>query len=170
MTRRLAGVSDQPAPAPTISDIRQAVHDAASPKGGFIQVFSYEELSGVIKKSPGLEGFVILSSEGLPVWRELSPRLNGETLTALLAGARERAGEAMQAGGLGKGSGMLVENRDHLVYVTSLDSNFGLVLVYNTRVPASECLARTGILSKTTQEFLQWKYPALPPMAAGVSR
>jgi predicted regulator of Ras-like GTPase activity (Roadblock/LC7/MglB family) len=169
MTRKLAGTTEQSAAAPTMAEIRQTVHDAASLKGGFIQVFSYEELAGVIKKSPGLEGFVILSGEGLPVWRELSPRLHGETLTALLAGARERAGEALQAGGLGMGSGMLVETRDHMVYVTSLDANFGLVLVYNTRVSASDCLARTGILSKTTREFLQWKYPALPPMSSAAS-
>lgn len=166
MSRRLAGSPAAKPQAPSMADIRQTVHDSAAPKGGFIQVFSYEELAGVIKKSPGLEGFVIQSAEGLPVWRDLPPRINAETLTAMLAGARVRAGNALAAGGLGKGSGLLVESRDHMVYAVSLDANFGLLLVYNTRVSATECLARTGVLTKTAREFLQWKYPVLPPLAA----
>jgi len=167
--RKIASNPGEKPKGPTMAEIRQTVHDSAAPKGGFIQVFSYEELAGVLKKSPGLEGFAILSTEGLPVWRELPPRINVENLTAALSGANERAGNALMLGGLAKGTSILVESRDMMVYNTPLDANFGLILVYNRRVPASDCLARTAILAKTAREFLQWKYPVLPPMtgAAG---
>jgi predicted regulator of Ras-like GTPase activity (Roadblock/LC7/MglB family) len=153
----------QPA-APTLTEIRQTVHASASPTGGFIHVFTFEELSAVIRKSQGLEGFVIASGEGLPVWRDLPPRINAEILTAQLAAAGQRAGDALSASGFPRSTALLVESREYLVYASPLDANFALILVFNTRVPAAECFARTAIVARTAREFLNSKYPILPPM------
>jgi predicted regulator of Ras-like GTPase activity (Roadblock/LC7/MglB family) len=158
-----AATSNQP-PPPTMSDIRQTVHAGTTPTGGFIHVFTFEELSAVVRKSQGLEGFVIASAEGLPVWRDLPPRINAETLTAQLASAGKRAGDALVTSGFPRSTSLLVESREYLVYSAPLDVNFALILVFNTRVSAAECLTRTAIVARTAREFLNSKYPILPPM------
>ncbi len=163
-SRKIGAAGNIQPPAPTLSEIRQAVHANATPTGGFIHVFTFEELSAVIRKSQGLEGFVIASGEGLPVWRDLPPRINAETLTARLAAAGQRAGDALSASGFPPSTSLLAESRDFLVYASPLDANFALILVFNTRVSAAECLARTAIVARTAREFLNSKYPSLPPM------
>jgi len=163
-SRRIGTAGNSQPAAPTLTEIRQAVHASASPTGGFIHVFTFEELSAVIRKSQGLEGFIIASGEGLPVWRDLPPRINAEILTAQLAAAGQRAGDALSASGFPRSTSLLVESREYLVYASPLDANFALILVFNTRVSAAECLARTAIVARTAREFLNSKYPILPPM------
>ncbi|MBI5153963.1 hypothetical protein HZA57_01895 [Candidatus Poribacteria bacterium] len=132
------------------------------PAGGFIQVFSYEELSGVLRKTQGLEGYIIYNSEGLIVWRDLPLRLELDALIAKLMVRAYQIGEVVAETGLARVRKVVVESRDHYIFVTQLNQNFGMLLVYNTQVSASECFGKLGVLAKSAREFLQWKYPGLP--------
>ena len=130
-------------------------------KGGFVQVFSFEELSGVLHKSTGLEGFLIYNNEGLLVWRDLPLRLEVDDLVAQLSSAHHQLSGRIERGGLTRISRLAIELRDHLVFVAPLNAGFGMVLVYSSRVSPAECFGRLGNVARTTREFLQWKYPAL---------
>ncbi len=140
-----------------------------SATGGFVQVYSYEELAGVLRKTQGLEGFVIFSSEGLVVWRDLPMRIELDSLVARTLSLMDQFGGLMDSSGLTRVRRVMVESKDHLLFMTPLNLNFGLLMLFSTRTPTEEILGRVGFISKTTREFLQWKYPALP-LATGLSQ
>lgn len=139
-----------------------------APSGGFIQLFSFEELSSVIKKSHGIEGFIIYSQEGLVVWKDIPLRMDTDVLTAKMVSANAGMTALMSETGLTQVRRMMVESRDHLLFTATLNQNFGLILLFNIRSSPEENLTRIAMLAKTTREFLQWKYPSLP--MAGYSR
>lgn len=133
-----------------------------SPSGGFIQAFSYEELAGVLRKGPGLTGSVIYNSEGLVVWSDLPIKTDLDELTARLYQQTLDSGQAVQAGSMGRARRLIVETREYLVVSTILSPQFGLVLVFHGKTPAEEAFPRIGLLCRSTREFLQWKYSAIP--------
>lgn len=141
----------------------------SNPTGGFVQVFSFEELGAQIKKCHGLEGFVIYSNEGLVVWRDLPMRIDLDVLTAQVLKHSMGLGALFSDSGLTKVRRVMVESREHFLFATTLNQNFGLILLFSGRVAPEEILARIAVLAKTTREFLQYKYPALP-LAAGMTK
>lgn len=141
----------------------------ANPTGGFIQVFSFEELAAVVKKSHGIEGFMLVSTEGLVVWRELPLRVDVDSLSAKIFGHSQAIGSLVEDSGLTKVRRLMVESREHFLFATTLDQNFSLILLFNGRVAPEEILSRIAVLAKSCREFLQWKYPSLP-LRAGLSK
>jgi len=140
-----------------------------SASGGFVQVYSYEELSSMLRKTQGLEGFVILSSEGLIVWRDLPVRIELDTVVARTLSLMDQFGGMMESSGLTRVRRVMVESKEHLLFATPLNLNFGLLMLFSSRTPTEEILAKVGFISKTSREFVQWKYPALP-LATGLSQ
>ena len=140
-----------------------------NPTGGFIQVFSFEELAAVVKKSHGIEGFMLVSTEGLVVWRELPLRVDVDSLSAKIFGHSQAIGSLVEDSGLTKVRRLMVESREHFLFATTLDQNFSLILLFNGRVAPEEILSRIAVLAKSCREFLQWKYPSLP-LRAGLSK
>lgn len=132
-----------------------------NPTGGFIQVFSYEELAGIVRKTQGLEGFIITNHEGLIVWRDLPLRIEADELSARLMAQCARVGTVVDDGGLSRLKRLIVETRDHKIGVVELNANFGLILIYGSRASMSESDSRMSVVARTTREFLQWKYPGL---------
>lgn len=165
---RLEGDAEIKAPA---YGGRNVPGERGSPSGGFVQVFGYDELSGVIRKTPGLEGFVIYSAEGLVVWRDLPMRIELDSLVAKMLSNSDLVGATVEDAGLSRVRRIMVESRDHFVFTTALNSNFGLLLVFNSRVSTEEVIGRLSYIAKTAREFLQWKYPTLPVVKGlGVER
>lgn len=135
-----------------------------SPSGGFIQVFSFEELSGVVRKSHGLEGFLVFNNEGLVVWRDLPIRLDIDELIARVGNGFSDLDRTSRSIGVGEVRRMHLETTEHLLHAAQLDENFGLLLVYNKQTSIPETYSRVAVVSRTVQEFLQWKYPGLPTL------
>jgi predicted regulator of Ras-like GTPase activity (Roadblock/LC7/MglB family) len=131
------------------------------PSGGFIQVYSFEELSGLLKKTPGLEGFLIYSREGFVVWNDVPHKVAVDQATAYLLSAQHQLNNQLKGSGMSEVRRLLVESRDHLIFVSELNQNFGLILLFNQRTRIAECEQRLQTLDKTVREFLQWKYPGL---------
>lgn len=131
------------------------------PTGGFIQVFSFDELSGLVRKTPGLEGFLIFSREGFVVWNDVPHKFSVDQVAATLMSAQAQLNASLRTSGMTEIKKTIVESKDHLVFVSELNQNFGLILFYNSRTKLSECENRLSVLDKTVKEFLQWKYPGL---------
>lgn len=140
-----------------------------SPAGGFVQVFSFEELAGVFKKSHGLEGFAIFSTEGLVVWRDVPMRMDLDAVVARTLDHCNAVGVVLMDNGLTKVRRVTIDCREHTLVVTNLNHNFGLLLLFSSRVAGEEVASRIAILAKTCREFLQWRYPSLP-MASGLTK
>lgn len=131
------------------------------PSGGFIQVFSFDELSGLVRKTQGLEGFLIFSREGFVVWNEVPHKFSVDQVAAVLMSAQQQLNSSLRNSGMTEIKKFVVESRDHLVFVSELNQNFGLILFYNQRTKLSDCENRLSVIDKTVKEFLQWKYPGL---------
>ncbi len=159
--------------APSVSSSRSSVAMLGSletsPTGGFIQVFSYEELTGVIRKSPGLEGFVIYNEEGLVVWKDIPMKIDVDALAARIMSGGTQLGRVVLDSGLSRLRRIAIESRDHHILSTTLNQSFGMIIIFSSRTQQDEMFTRISILSKTAREFLQWKYPSLP-LSTGMSR
>ena len=136
------------------------VHES-NPTGGFVQVFSYEELEGVLRKTHGLKGFVICSSEGLVVWRDIQGIGDPDELTAKVMALSSQMGRTLEDSGLNRLEGVVVATKDAILTVHELNANFGLVLAYDKQTKMSEIDSKAAVLVKTAREYLQWKYPGL---------
>lgn len=134
----------------------------ASPTGGFIQVFSYAELSGQLGKIPGIEGFILVSNEGLVVWREFPLRIDMDSLASRFLSHSDLVSGFVEKAGLTKVRRVMVESREHFLFSTTLDQNFSLILIFNSSVSSESIMSRIAVITKTCREFLQWKYPSLP--------
>ncbi|MCX7016850.1 MAG: hypothetical protein NTW86_30550 [Candidatus Sumerlaeota bacterium] len=76
-----AAILDPPRPAIMEAPARE--HGGlSSPAGGFVQVFSYQELTESMRKIAGLKGFLIYDSEGLPVWAQFDMDLSANAAAA----------------------------------------------------------------------------------------
>ncbi len=142
----------------------------SSPSGGFVQAFSFQDLSGVVRKAPGLEGFLVFSKEGLVVWKEIPIRLETDVVVSRLMHASSAIGQVSESGGLGRLRRTFVQTREHLLCIVELNANFGMILVYSGRTKLADCEPRVDVLAKTAREFLQWKYPGLSMATASMSR
>lgn len=160
------GSGDSPSAA---SRDPRASRDSA-PAGGFVQVFSFDDLSGVLRKTPGLEGYIIHSSEGLVVWKELPMRLATDEVAARLVETASSLGNLAETNGLSRLKKTIVQTREHLLFVADLNPNFGMILIYSGRTKLADCDARIEILARTAREFLQWKYPGLTMASSTLSQ
>lgn len=163
------GVDGSPtsAPRPIRGEMRSS---EAVPTGGFIQVFSYEELSAMLRKTPGLEGFLVYTQEGLIAWRDLPMRLELDALAARFKAMEVASSGMMDENRLGRQRRLVFQTREHTICVQDLNTNFGLILVYNGRVSLGEIDERIEQIGKTTREFLQWKYPGLTLIVPSASK
>jgi predicted regulator of Ras-like GTPase activity (Roadblock/LC7/MglB family) len=141
----------------------------ATPSGGFFQVFSFEELAAMMKKSPGLEGFIIYSNEGMVVWKDFPVQVNLDVLTARVSSEASLLGQLFEENGLTKVRRLMLESREHYLFATTLNQNFGLIMLFSGRSAPEEIFSRIAVLAKSTREFLQWKYPSLG-ITANVAR
>lgn len=144
----------------------EPVYRETSPAGGVIQVFSYEELQSIFRKSVGLEGFILFTVEGLVLWKDLPIRLNLDTLIAQLQSQCDTLALSVETHGLTRARKVVVESREHALYYTRLNNNFNLVMIFSSAAMPQECWNRLAIMAKTAREFLQWKYPGLPSLRA----
>ncbi len=153
-------LGNQPASNASARSSIRAVQEG-KPSGGFIQVFSFDELTGLLRKTPGLEGFLIFSREGLVVWNDVPHKFSVDQVTAVLMSSQAQMSSSLRTSGMSEIKKFCVESKDHLVFVSELNQNFGLILFYNQRTKLSECENKLTVLDKTVKEFLQWKYPGL---------
>lgn len=137
-----------------------------TPMGGFIQVFSFEELQSILRKCVGMEGFILYSSEGLVVWKDMPIRLDMDMLVARIQTISDQLGKSVEDLGLTRSRKVVIESREHYIFNTRLNSNFGLIMVFSSAVKLEECWPRLGVMAKTVREFLQWKYSGLASLSA----
>jgi predicted regulator of Ras-like GTPase activity (Roadblock/LC7/MglB family) len=151
---------------------RASAHESAvgevTPVGGFIQVFSLQELQSMFRKSIGMEGFIIYTSEGLVLWKDMPIRLEVDALVARAQAVTERLAGEVEDAGLASVTNILVESRDHLIFNTRLSPDFGLIMIFANGVKVQECWARLAVMARSTQEYLHWKYPTLDPLGSAV--
>jgi predicted regulator of Ras-like GTPase activity (Roadblock/LC7/MglB family) len=155
------GEAAAPQAGPHLGGAHAGAHLSA-PTGQFIQVFSFDELAAVVRKTPGLEGFAIYSNEGLVVWRDLPIRLDLDGLVARLVSGAAGLGKVASGAGLGGLQRLLLESGQHCIYAAPVGENFGVVLVGRDSASSPDLHGRTSVVLSTVREFLRWKYPSLP--------
>jgi len=131
---------------------------AARPLGGYVRVFSYEELSEYFRKAIGCEGFCLYSREGLIVWEDLQVRLPIEEIVV----AAEQQLQDVQAFSrryrLQEVSEVFIETREHLLFNIPVSDEIRLLLFFTPQVRLREVAAKVELLTRTTREFLASRY------------
>ncbi len=134
------------------------------PTGGAIQVFGFDELQSIFRKSTGMEGFILYTSEGLVLWKDMPIRMNVELLVARLQSQCDGLTGTVEDFGLTRARKVIVDSREHFLLNTRLNNNFSLIMLFSNQVDIAAAWNRLAIMAKTSREFLQWRYPALPSL------
>jgi len=150
------------APDAIVTAPREVMSHDTAPAGGFIQAYDFDEVAALVRKSPSVEGMLITSNEGLVVWRDLPLRLDVDEVAAQLEAAQASTGDLFDRYAIGAPRMTLYQTPMHTICHSALDGNFGLILFYRAEASTQEIQARFGVLARTVQEFLHWKYPGLP--------
>lgn len=135
--------------------VESAPASPALPSGGYVQVYTYEELVDFMRKIVGLEGFFFYSDEGFPLLSH-SPFAMDEETAAVAAndlfrhvqqwGTRLRVSNAQR---------LLIETPDHYVVNQAITPRVRLLALFTRTTPAEAVAARADRIHKTASEFLR---------------
>jgi predicted regulator of Ras-like GTPase activity (Roadblock/LC7/MglB family) len=131
---------------------------AATPLGGLVRLYSFQELENYFHKIIGLEGFVLYSQEGLVVWKDLQIDLDVESLVARYKNSNSGIERVTQECGLGQSMRFIVETQNHFLINIHVAKGFFLLLVFNNQLPLSDIVHRVGIMVRSIQAFLASRY------------
>ncbi len=130
----------------------------ATPLGGLVRVYSFQELEDYFHKIIGLEGFVLYSDEGLVVCKNLQINLDVEGLVARYYNFNSGIEWVTQSHGLGQPTRITVETQNHYLFNIQVTSQFFLLLIFNNQLPLLDIVHRIQIMVRSVQAFLASRY------------
>lgn len=130
----------------------------AEPMGGFIRVYSFNELQTSFRKMIGLEGFLIYSNEGLIVWEDLAINFDIEKLIVEFMRLQNNIDGAIGKFEILDSEKYIIDTPDHIIFNVKLNKGFYLVAFFNKKIQLTEIYPRMKMLIKSAQEFLSEKY------------
>ncbi|OPZ18148.1 MAG: hypothetical protein BWZ10_01076 [candidate division BRC1 bacterium ADurb.BinA364] len=127
----------------------------AMPLGGFMQIFSYEELTRALDRIVGLEGFMLYSDEELNLWSHFGVDLDVEA-AAVSSNRALLQTEAWTEGiGLSAPQKILVETNEHFLFNLPIGAHSRLLLFFTADAPAADTLQKIEMIQRTVLEFLR---------------
>ena len=134
----------------------------ATPLGGLVRVYSFQELEDYFHKIIGLEGFVLYSEEGLIVCKDLQIDLDVEGIVARYYNFNSGIEWVTQSHGLGKPIRITVETQNRYLFNIQVTSQFFLLLIFNNQLPLLDIVHRIQIMVRSVQAFLasRYRFPA----------
>ncbi len=127
----------------------------ALPVGGYVQVYSYEELVEFLKKIVGIEGFLFYSDEGFALISHFPFAINQETAAV----ASNQMLEQVQSWGtqlhVDRMDRFIVETADHYVVNASVLPRVRFLAYFTRSTPVEVVLNRVELIRRTSAEFMR---------------
>lgn len=130
----------------------------ATPMGGLVRLYSFQEIEDYFHKVIGLEGFVLYNEEGLVVCKDLQINLDAEGLVARYQNFNSGIVWVTQAHGLGQPMRVIVEAQSRYVFNVQVTSQFFLLLIFNDQLSLLDILHKVKILVRSVEAFLVSHY------------
>lgn len=143
------------------SETQKEVGHFAEPLGGFIRVYSYPELQSCFRKTIGLEGFIIYSSDGLIVWEDLAINFDIDNLVIKFLQLDRNIDMFIKDFEFNVNEKLILDTPEHMLINVKLNEYFYLIAFFNKKIQISEMIPRMKVLIKSTQELIKSKYQLL---------
>ena len=130
----------------------------ATPAGGAYLVYSFEELDAQLIKTVGLEGFIIYSSEGVVVWKNLHINIDTDRLVIEVRELLDKTGSLTGTIGLDSVLSVIFQTHNHILFNGIMDDRFGYILIFNTKLPIPEIYGRVEVITESIKLFLSSRY------------
>jgi predicted regulator of Ras-like GTPase activity (Roadblock/LC7/MglB family) len=128
---------------------------SSAPIGGYMQVYSYQELTEAFRKIVGLEGFMLYTSEGLNLWSHFEIAVDEETLALASSQALQDADRFTGQIRCGRTDRAFYQTLNHIVFNMSVTDEVRLLLFFTPEIHVSDVVSRIDLLKRTALEFFQ---------------
>jgi len=147
--------------SPTPSPPRPtAFRSEASPVGGFVRVYSYEELGRLFRNIIGIEGYILYTWEGLMLWQNSQIILDSDRLIASFQKQWKDQCERQKQLGFRKPERTIIQSVEHNFIQISFNKNFFGIFIFRTDVDIDEVFNRLKYLERSARELFEMKYSA----------
>ena len=136
-------------------------HIEGEPVGGFIRVYSFEELGRLISNIVGVEGFVLYTWEGLVLWENCQLSFDMEKVVVTSQKAMDYLTATQDKIGMGAPSKVLTRTDDHYFLNVQFNDKFCGVIILKSDVNVGEILQKFSYIEKSATEFFEMKYSPL---------
>ncbi len=128
---------------------------SSAPVGGYMQVYSYDELTEAFKKIVGLEGFMLYTSEGLNLWSHFEIAVDEEALALASNDAIKDADRFTNRIRCGVSQRSFYQTMNHSVFNMSLTDEVRMLLYFTPEIPVAEVVNKIDLMKRTALELLQ---------------
>ncbi len=142
-------------------DSRMIAQAAATPIGGFVRVYSYPELGKLIGNMIGMEGYVLYTSEGLPLWQECQLNYDMEKLIVFFERQTSRLRQAQDAGGFGEPEYLIIQTEAHKFIHFQITQQFAALFIFKNETDTGDIMNRLKYLQRSARELLEMRYSHL---------
>ena len=130
----------------------------SNPVGGYIQVFSYKELGDVLRKIADLEGIVIYSDEGLPIWSNLGIGVEEDVVTVAANQAIDNSQAWARDMDLSRLDKSFLETSEHFIFNLSVSRSVRMLMLFTVQSSLTDVRAHVEKARKTVWEFLRSRH------------
>lgn len=139
----------------------QTVTSDVTPVGGFIRVYTFEELGRLFLNMMGIEGYILYSIEGLILWKDCQLRFDMDKLVAVSLMEWNQHRTAQQKIGFNEPERLISQTAEHnFVHVPFNQSFFG-IFIFKRNADMDGVLNRLQPLARSACELLEMKYSPL---------
>jgi predicted regulator of Ras-like GTPase activity (Roadblock/LC7/MglB family) len=132
-----------------------------TPVGGFIRLYTFEELGCLFLNVMGIEGYILYTHEGLVLSKDCQLRFDVDRLVAisLLEWNNHRAAQLKI--GFDEPERIIFQTTEHNFIHVSFNQGFFGIFIFKRNADMEEVLNRLGPLTRSARELLEMKYSPL---------
>ncbi|MBN1477176.1 hypothetical protein JXA47_10515 [Candidatus Sumerlaeota bacterium] len=130
-------------------------------------IYSFKELEGFLIKMSGLEGFVMLSPEGLVIWQTVPWAAEAEALSGSLS--RWLMGINRLIAPESAPRGAIVQSEKHWIAMTSLPGEIALNLFFTETLTSAQVVHATDRAREAAEALLTYRFGEEPSPTAPVA-
>ncbi|MBN1903268.1 roadblock/LC7 domain-containing protein [Candidatus Sumerlaeota bacterium] len=130
----------------------------ATPVGGFVRVYNYEELGSLFLNVMGMEGYILYTHEGLILAKDCQLRFDSDRLAAISLVEWNNHKNAQLKIGFDEPERIISQTSEHNFLHVSFNQRFYGIFIFKRKVDMEETLSRLEPLTRSARELLEMKY------------
>jgi hypothetical protein len=160
-----ASAPPTPSPQPLVTESSPSGNGQMPSAAPFI--YSFTELESYLTKMSGLEGFVMLSTEGLVIWQTVPWATEAETLSGSLSRWLISATRLISPETIPRGA--LVQSERRWIAMASLPGEISLNLFFTETMTSAQVAHATDRAREAAEALLTYRFGEEPAPAAAVA-
>lgn len=128
------------------------------PLGGFVKVYNLQELGRLISNVIGLEGYILYTSEGLVLWKELQLRFDEDKLVVLFQQEFDRIRTSQKEVGFGNPENIITQTKEHNFLHCRLSEKVLGIFIFKKESDIGAISERLQYITKSACDYFETRY------------